>query len=69
MKTPTPSDEILIDQRSSGGFGGYHLAVLAVAARFFDAQTWADITVPANEVSSSQYNVPNVGGVLTSSRG
>ena len=41
-------------QRSSGGFGGYHLAVLAIAARFFDSQTWADITIPANEVSSSQ---------------
>jgi nuclear pore complex protein Nup205 len=44
----------LTSQRSSGGFGGYHLAVLAIAARFFDSQTWADITIPANEVSSSQ---------------
>jgi nuclear pore complex protein Nup205 len=41
-------------KRSSGGFGGYHLAVLAIAARFFDSQTWADITVPANEVASSE---------------
>jgi hypothetical protein len=28
--------------------------VLAIAARFFDSQTWADITVPANEVASSE---------------
>jgi hypothetical protein len=53
---PSESQLHLADaQRSSGGFGGYHMAVLALAARFFDSQTWADISVPSEEAAQGKY--------------
>jgi nuclear pore complex protein Nup205 len=30
------------DQKSSSGFGAFHLAILSVAARFFDAEAWTE---------------------------
>lgn len=32
----------MYSQRSPSGFGAFHLAVLSVAARFFDREAWTD---------------------------
>lgn len=47
-------------QRTSNGFGALHLAVLSVAARFFDQSSWQDDLVNPDEAShGEQYPIAN----------
>jgi nuclear pore complex protein Nup205 len=43
------------------------MAVLALAARFFDSQTWADISVPSEEAAQGKSSLSRMSLTLTTS--
>ena len=43
-----------LSQRSPSGFGAFHLAVLSIAARFFDRDAWPENLLAAEDATKGR---------------